>query len=120
MYEAFRAGDGERLTLCFDEKVVGDTTANIDGRLSRGREELFGVIGEWVSGFENWNEEIEAMHDLDGRVCVVAVQRGRGKDSGIEIATRYAVMYDVRDGVITRMKLYGDPDEALAEAEDAG
>jgi ketosteroid isomerase-like protein len=44
---------------------------------------------------------------------VVATQRGRGKESGIETETRYAVLYELRDGLIASMTLYPDPAEAL-------
>jgi ketosteroid isomerase-like protein len=54
------------------------------------------------------------MRDLGSHVCVVSTQRGRGKGSGIETETRYAVLYEIRGSQITRMTLYPSPAEALA------
>jgi len=53
--------------------------------------------------------------DSSGR-CTVALQRGRGKDSGIETQTRYAVVYEVHGEAISRMTLYLEPAEALEAA----
>ena len=46
-------------------------------------------------------------------MCVVSTQYGRGKGSGIETETRYAVLYQVRGNKITRMTLYPGPATAL-------
>jgi ketosteroid isomerase-like protein len=116
MYEAFHAGDAERAVAYFSDDVAVDATARVDGGTGRGREELGRIIGQWVGSFDEWSEEIEAIHDAGDRICVVAVQRGRAKDSGIEAETRYAVLYEIGGGAITRMKLYGDPAQALRDA----
>ena len=69
-----------------------------------------------VGAFDDWHEEIHEIRDLAGQVCVVATQRGRAKGSGIEIETRYALLYRVESGQITRMVLFVGEDDALAAA----
>jgi ketosteroid isomerase-like protein len=113
MYAAFAAGDAERALAYFDEEAVIDATARIDGGIGRGREGFVEVIGPWVAAFDDWHEEVEEVHDLGDRVCVVATQHGRAKDTGIEMQARYAILYGVRDGAITLMRLYRNPEEAL-------
>jgi ketosteroid isomerase-like protein len=113
MYAAFHGGDPDRALSYFDEDVVVDATARVDGGMGRGREELGRIIGQWVAMFEDWHEEIEQVHELGDQVCVVARQGGRGRDSGIETETRYAVMYEVHGKAITRMTLYREPADAL-------
>jgi ketosteroid isomerase-like protein len=98
MYAAFHGGDVERALSHFDGDVVVDATVRVDAGMGRGRDELSRIIGQWLATFDNWHEEIEEMRDLGDLVYVVALQGGRGKDSGIETQTRYAVIYDVRDG----------------------
>jgi ketosteroid isomerase-like protein len=44
------------------------------------------------------------------------VQRGRGKESGAEVETPYAVLYGVEDGEITSLRMYGNAAEALEAA----
>jgi len=56
------------------------------------------------------------MRDLGSHVVVVSTQRGRAKRSGIEVETRYAVLYEIRGDTITRMVLHTEPAEALEAA----
>jgi hypothetical protein len=49
-------------------------------------------------------------------VFVVSTQYGRGKDSGIDTETRYALLYEVHGSQITRMTMYPGPAEALEAA----
>jgi ketosteroid isomerase-like protein len=116
MYNAREGGDGEGALSCFHPEVVVDPRPRMDSGIVRGREELVRIIGEWVGEFEDWREEIEEIRDLGSQVYVVATQRGRGKGSGIEIETRYALLYEVRGGHITRMTMFRGPADALAAA----
>lgn len=81
-----------------------------------GRRELVRIIGEWIGEFDDWREEIDEIRDFGSQVYVVATQKGRGKGSGIEIETRYALLFEVRGGQITRMTMFSEPAEALAAA----
>jgi ketosteroid isomerase-like protein len=116
MYEAFHSGDAEGALAHFDPDVVVDATMRVDAGIGRGREELYAIVGRWLGAFDEWREEIEEMRDLGSQVCVVSTQHGRGKGSGIETKTRYAVLYEVRGNRITRMTLYSDRAEALEAA----
>jgi ketosteroid isomerase-like protein len=106
---AFHGGDAERALTYFAADVEVDATARVDGGVGHGRDELGRIIGQWLSTFDGWREEIEEIRDLGDRVYVVAIQSGRGKDTGIETQTRYAVLYELRDGAITRMTLHRQP-----------
>ena len=116
MYAAFSDGDADDALAHFDPDVRVDVTRRVDGGRGQGRQELAALIGQWVATFENWREDIEEIRDLDPFVCVVATQRGRGKGSGLDVETRYAVIYEVRAGKIVSMTLFPDPGEALAAA----
>jgi ketosteroid isomerase-like protein len=117
MYDSFREGDVQGATAYFDADVVVDpTTTRVDIGVRRGHKGLIEVIGRWIAGFDEWREEIEVIRHLGSRVYVVATQRGRAKGTGAEVDTRYAVVYEVHGGKITRMTLFGDPAEALEVA----
>jgi ketosteroid isomerase-like protein len=116
MYTARQGGDAEGALSCFHPEVVLDASVRMDGGIGHGREELVRIIGQWVDAFHDWREEIEEIRDLGSQVLVVATQRGRGKESGIEIETRYALLYEVRGEQITRMTMFRTPAEALAAA----
>ena len=116
MLELFHAGNAEDALARFSPDVVTDASRRPDRRVGRGRTELGRIIGEWMAAWENWTEEIHEIRDVGDRVLVVATQRGRGRESGVEVATNYATIYGLRDGEITSVTLYPDPDEAFAAA----
>jgi ketosteroid isomerase-like protein len=116
MYEAFQAGDAERALAHFDQEVLVDATARVDTGVGRGRQAVSAIVGSWVAAFEDWSEEIEEVQDLGDQVCVVATQRGRGKETGLRVENRYAVLYEVRGDKITRMRMYPEPETALEAA----
>lgn len=117
MYEAFHGGDAEAALAHFDADVVVDATIRVDSATGQGREELATIIGQWVGSFEEWREEIEEIRDLGSQVCVIAIQRGRGRGSGVEIDDRYALLYEVRGDKIASLTMYRSPAEALAAAK---
>ena len=116
MYEARDRGDADGALACFDPDVVLDASVRMDSGIVHGREAAARLIGEWVAAFDDWSEEIHQMSDLGSQVYVVATQRGRAKGSGIEVESRYALLYRVEDGQITRMALFGGEAEALEAA----
>ena len=116
MYEARDGGDAESVLACFDPEVVLDARVRMDSGIVHGREEMGRVIGEWVGAFDDWREEIHEIRDLGSHVYVVATQRGHAKGSGIEVESRYALLYQVEGGQITRMALFDDEAGALAAA----
>ena len=113
MYDAFHSFDAETALAHFDPDVVFDVSARPDGGTGRGREALSRAIFQWVAAFDDWREEIEELRVAGDLVYVRAVQRGRGKGSGLDIDALYAVVYEVKRGTIVRMTLYADPADAL-------
>ena len=117
MYEAFHGGDADEALGHFHSDVLVDPSkARPDVAVGKGREHVNTVVTSWMGTWEDWREEVEEMRDLGGRVLVVSVQRGRGKGSGVEVEARYAMLYDINDGEITAMRMYGDPAAALEAA----
>ena len=74
---------------------------------------------DWTSAWEGYRIEAEEYRELDAeRVLVLTRNSGRGKRSGIELSElqgRGAMVFDVRDGTVTRCVVYFDGDRALAE-----
>ena len=116
MYGAFHGGDPQGALAHFHPDVVVDATARPDGGVAHGREGVGETIGRWLREFEEWREDIEEMRDLGSQVYVVATQRGRGKASGLEVETRYALLYEIRGEQIVRMTLFAEPADALEAA----
>jgi ketosteroid isomerase-like protein len=114
LYAAFEGGDVERALAYFADDAVIDATARIDGGIGHGPGGFVELVLPWVAAFDDWHEQVEEVRDLGDRVCVVAVQSGKAKDTGIEMHTRYAIVYEVDGRAISSMRLYRDPDAALA------
>lgn len=108
----FHRGEAAQALECFSPDVEIDLRRRVDAGFGRGRAELARLIGEWVTSFADWREEINEVRDLGGQVVVEATQLGRGRESGVELQARYATLYEVQDGLICRITLYPDAEEA--------
>ena len=116
MYEAFHLGDFDGALAYFDPEVEVDASVRVDEGIGHGRDAVATMVGRWVGAWDDWREEIEEVRGLDRHVVVVSTQRGRAKGSGIEVETRYAVLYEIRGDTITRMVLHTGPAAALEAA----
>ena len=74
---------------------------------------------EFMSAWDDLRAEAAQYHEIDGeRVLVIVNNRGRGKVSGLEIGEMDeggANLFHVHDGKVTRIVIYSDRDEALAD-----
>jgi ketosteroid isomerase-like protein len=113
VYEAFSRGDAEAALSYFDPEVVMDASHRVDGRIGHGHQELTAILTEWLGTWDEWREEVEETRDLGDRVLVISTQRGIGKGSGIKWENRFAMLYEVQSGKITRWTIYDDLREAL-------
>jgi ketosteroid isomerase-like protein len=77
---------------------------------AQGADDFF---AEWGSAWDDWEVEIEALHDLGDKVPAIVKQRGRSKLSGIPAEMQIAHVWTFRDRKYTRMEMYADPAEAL-------
>jgi ketosteroid isomerase-like protein len=67
----------------------------------------------WTAPFEHWKSEVEGYHDAGEKFVTVNRQSGRARASGANVEMRFAVVYTLRDGLLTRGELYSQPAEAL-------
>jgi ketosteroid isomerase-like protein len=93
------------------------------GGLNRGTwKGVEGMAEGWATMLNAW-ENLHAVPEGfratdDGRILVFVRNEGRGRGSGIQIdgiSTHGANVFTVRDGKVTRLELYWDRDEAIAE-----
>jgi ketosteroid isomerase-like protein len=70
-------------------------------------------LTDWLDAWEDWELEVEALHDAGEKVVAVMHQRGRSKASGLPVDMHFAMVWSFRDGRQTRMEMYADPAEAL-------
>jgi ketosteroid isomerase-like protein len=116
MYDCLHRGDVEAALALTDPDVVIDASHRVDGRVGHGREELVGLVSEWLTTWEDWTQEIEEIRDLGDRVLVIETQRGRGRGSGAEWSGRFGMLYEVHAGRMVRWTIYDDVSAALQAA----
>jgi ketosteroid isomerase-like protein len=79
-----------------------------------GADAVRGYLQDWLDTFEGITTTPTEVIDAGDDLVVAALHvTGRARLSGIETELRYAVVYTVRDGKITRGREYADRDEAL-------
>jgi hypothetical protein len=73
---------------------------------------------EFLGTWDRYSAEISRIRELDDeRVLVFVVQHGRGRASGLEAGdtTEGAALFDIRDGVVTRLAVWGEKSKALVD-----
>jgi ketosteroid isomerase-like protein len=73
-------------------------------------------LREWTDAWEDWELEIDALHDAGDSVVALLRQRGRSKAAGMPVEMSFAQVWTLRDGKEARMEMYSDPAEALEAA----
>jgi ketosteroid isomerase-like protein len=122
--DAFNAHDAETFTALFDPSIeVHSVFAAIGGAVYHGHD----GVRTWLRELEEtWGEEIrvepEAYFDLGEQTLAFVVMRGRGRQSGAEVALPAAQLLGWRDGLGVYYKAYANREDALSElrlSEDA-
>jgi ketosteroid isomerase-like protein len=73
-------------------------------------------LREWTDAWEDWELEIDALHDAGDSVVALMRQHGRSKAGGMPVEMSFAQVWTLRDGKEARMEMYSDPGEALEAA----
>ena len=81
-----------------------------------GVEEVNEWLAEWLEGFEDWSLDIEEVFDAGDKVVTIVRQRGKAGHGGPEVEMRFGQVWTFRDGLIARMEMYADRNEALEAA----
>ena len=81
----------------------------------RGGEAFLEWRTSWMEPYEDWSYGVDKVLDAGAnRVLVSFHQRGKLRGSESWVDMRYAIVYTVKDGAITRAWVYATPEEALA------
>ena len=117
LIEAYNARDPEALVACCDPSVeVHTVIAEIDGGVYHGHD----GVRRWQRDVEDaWGEDIraepEAYFDLGESTLALGVWRGRGLQSGMEVAMPIALVTRWRDGLMVYFQSYGNREDALSD-----
>jgi ketosteroid isomerase-like protein len=114
-FQAFNDRDFATLesTLCEDVvmRLIGGF-ADLQGAEFRGRDAYLSWCREMISTLDG-TAEIETIREVGDHVVTVSAGMGSGATSGIPVTLRFGTVYSFRDGRISAIDNYYDPDEAL-------
>ena len=114
-YERFRE-TGDFLDELFDPEFVWDMSTFRgwpEAQTYSGVEGAREFMTNWVDAWDDWELEVEALHDAGDSVVAIIRQRGRAKSTGMLVDMHFAQVWTFRDGKQIRMQAYDDPAEAL-------
>ena len=117
-YERFQA-TGEFDPELTDPEFVWDMSTF---RGWPGQQEYHGAEGarqflnEWLEAWDDWELELEELHDAGEQIVAIVRQRGRSKSMGLPVDMTFAQLFTLRDGKQVRMQMYAEPSEALEAA----
>jgi ketosteroid isomerase-like protein len=112
-YEHYGVGDRAEAEAIFDPHVVMNPTE--EGPLS-GLDAMRADFERWASAFEELRVTAEEIIDAGDQVVVVAHHKGRGRQSGVEVDTRFYEVYTLREGKVSRVDEFNEMAEALDAA----
>jgi uncharacterized protein len=116
-YAALQRGDLDAMLEMLDPEVeIRDRPESPDAGVYHGRDGALQVLGLNDEAFESFELAPERFVEIGGHVVVILMLRVRGRESGVPVEERIAHLWTVRESRATRMQVYSEPDDAIAEA----
>jgi ketosteroid isomerase-like protein len=79
----------------------------------QGHEGLRVWLEDWGAAWAEWSIELDEFIDAGACVVIFISMNATGRGSGIEINRQDALVYEIHDGMITRIDYYNDRQQAL-------
>jgi ketosteroid isomerase-like protein len=70
----------------------------------------------WTEPWDEWELELDSVHEAGEQVVAIARQRGRSRATGMVVEMSFGQLWTLRDGKETRMEMYADASEAMRAA----
>lgn len=112
-FDAYQRGDEEAmLAAAAPEIVVTQFPDQLDVRDFHGRDGLLQMMAGWLGTWEEWTIEMRSFASEGDLVFVNALQRGRGKGSGVPIESEVTFLFTFLDEQIVRWQIFHTEQEA--------
>jgi ketosteroid isomerase-like protein len=126
IYSWFAAGEGERTFEVYDKDIEWDSSAAPwlaelgFGEIRRGHNEVRNALRKWFEAWEAIEYRPEELIDAGDDVLAFVRVTARGRASGIEVTYEHPQVWTLRDGLVTRMRVFADRADALQAAGLSG
>jgi ketosteroid isomerase-like protein len=122
MYELFNAGEYQRSTGMLHPEVVLHQWQEVpDTDVYVGREGFVRGISRWLAGFEpGFQFQVGEVTEVGDRVLMQIALSGRGRGSGLELERSVFHVWELRDGMGYRCRVYSSEEEARRAALEPG
>ena len=115
-YDALNRRDFEALAAVADPDFEMDMTERVlNPATYRGAEGMLRFLGEIDELWTSMRISVEQLLERDDEALAVLLVTVEGRGSGVELESRIAQWWTLRDGKLLRMHLRVDADAALAE-----
>lgn len=88
----------------------------VEGEVFHGREGIATYFARMREAWDSFQAHIDSWRDLGERVLISGHIEARGRGSGAPVIRPLDILYDFRDGKISRMSSFLDHDAAMREA----
>jgi ketosteroid isomerase-like protein len=124
-FEAYIRGDTDAvLAMCSEDILITQAAEVIATGVPPEQHGHAGVVeafGIWPEQWDDFEIEIDRIVANPGdHVVVATLQRGRGRQSGVEVEAAFFFTFLVRDGRIAEWRIFTHEDEALASTRPDG
>jgi ketosteroid isomerase-like protein len=113
-YEAINSEGPDAARAFMDPDIVLEMPEGlIDAGSYHGRDALMRVWHAYSDEFDEFRWEVERLFGVEDRVFLQVRERGRGRQSGVEVDWQRWWVYTLRDGLIVRARFCRDEAGAL-------
>jgi ketosteroid isomerase-like protein len=118
-FDAYREGHIDAVLRLCAEDIVVTQAPEVPGvsPQQHGHEGVLEAFGIWPEQWDDFEIEIQRIVADPGDYVVVATrQRGRGKQSGVEVEANFTFVFTVRRGKIAEWRIFVHESQGLAAA----
>jgi ketosteroid isomerase-like protein len=118
VYAAMDRGDTGAVMALFHPEAEWDMSRSgiPGGSLCHGHEEMLGEWRRWRGAWDSYEVEVEDVLEQGERVVALLHVRARSRGAGVDIDSRSADVFTVRDGLIVTYAGFFDREDARREA----
>jgi uncharacterized protein len=118
-YAALGQGDQSAALAMLAEDCEWHESAELPGVATvRGREAIADFLADFLDPWERFHQVIEDVVVRGDRVGLIIHMTAVGRSSGVELDTRYAHVWTMRDGLGVQVDAYRDPEAARSALDD--